>query len=273
LVGDRREQVLVIFHGVGANGKSTLLGAVRGVLGEYAMHTGTDTLLAGRDGGIPGDLWRLQGARLVSAVEAEAGKKLAESLVKQVTGGDPILAKRLYRDPFEYVPQFQMILATNHKPVIRGTDHAIWRRIRFVPFDVAIPDAEQDKDLPAKLGAESAGILAWMVQGCLAWRREGLGNPEPVRRATAAYRTEMDVLAGFLAECCEPASHAQVRGQDLYESYTEWCASAGERPISQRMLALALAERGYVGGRNRRERFWRGLRLRKARENFDNDEA
>src|SRR5262249_54371075 len=152
------------------------------------------------------DVARLKGARFVSAIEAEDGRRLAEALIKQMTGGDTMTARFLYGEFFEFLPEFKIFLAVNHKPLIRNTDHAIWRRIRLVPFTVTIPEAERDKDLPAKLRRELSGILAWAVQGCLDWQRAGLGMPEAVKAATAEYRAEMDVLDQFLAERCEIGS-------------------------------------------------------------------
>jgi putative DNA primase/helicase len=209
----------------------------------------------------------------VTATEAELGSVLAESLVKQITGGDPILAKRLYADPFEYVPQFKLVLATNHKPVVRGTDHAIWRRIRLVPFSTRFWRAEenpprgasrQDERLAEQLAAEAPGILRWTVEGCLAWQRDGLGMPPEVRQATEQYRAEMDTLAGFIAECCRMEPKEKVEPRELYDAYTRWCDQTGERPLSERQLGQALQERGYQRGFSRGRRLWRGLGLANA---------
>ena len=182
LTGLTIEQCLFLLYGSGANGKTTLLEALRGILGNYAQQTPTETLLLRGNGGsgIPNDLARLRGARLVCATEIEDGHRLAESLVKQLTGGDTITARFLHREFFEFRPQFKLWIATNHKPMIRGTDYAIWRRIRLVPFEVQIPPEERDAELPAKLAAESTGILAWAVEGCLQWQKKGLDAPEAV---------------------------------------------------------------------------------------------
>jgi putative DNA primase/helicase len=262
LTGDTREQCLFILYGTGANGKSTFLNTLRAVLGDYAKQTPTETLLVKRDGGIPNDLARLHGARFVAAVEAEAGRRLAESLVKQLTGGDRIAARFLYGELFEFTPEFKVFVATNHKPTIRGSDHAIWRRIRLIPFTVTIPPSAQDRALPEKLRAELPGILRWMVEGCLAWQREGLGIPDAVHTATEGYRAEMDVLATFLAECCAVGKGLRVPASELYAAYVGWCGDAGERAMSQRALGAALTERGFTPGRTEAARLWRGLALR-----------
>jgi P4 family phage/plasmid primase-like protien len=154
LTGDTREQVVFIFHGSGANGKTLVLMVLMDLLGEYATQTPASTLLVKKGDGIPNDIARLAGCRFAAAVETEDGQRLAEGLVKQMTGRDRLVARFLRAEFFEFVPQFKLFLATNHKPRIRGTDHAIWRRIRLVPFAVTIPDAQQDRDLPEKLKAE-----------------------------------------------------------------------------------------------------------------------
>jgi putative DNA primase/helicase len=145
-----------------ANGKSTLTTAVSGAVGAYAQHTPTETLVK-RGDSIPNDVARLHGARLVTAAEAECNRQLAEALVKQLTGGDKVTARFLHGEFFEFVPTLKVFLAVNHKPVIRGTDHAIWRRVRLIPFEVTIPDEEQDKALPQKLEAEREGLASRLM--------------------------------------------------------------------------------------------------------------
>lgn len=264
LTGDVREQCFFLLHGIGANGKTTLMQTVSDLLADYAATLAAETLLARKgDASLAmNDLATLQGVRFAGAVESDLGRRLAEALVKTITGGEPLKVKRLYADVFTIRPEFKLWLGTNHKPVIRGTDQAIWRRVRLIPFDVVIPDSEQDHLLMAKLEAERPGILRWAVEGCLAWQRDGLGTPEDVRRATAGYRGEMDVLGDFFADHCviDPAAH--VSAADLYARYTDWGKAAGEKPMSQQALAGRLVERGYVAKRTNRSRGWVGLRLR-----------
>lgn len=146
--------------------------------------------------------------------------------------------------------------------MIRGTDNAIWRRIRLVPFDVTIHKAEQDPTLPKKLEAELPGILAWAVEGCLQWQREGLNPPREVRAATGAYKSEMDVMAAFLVDECVIIDDAKVSATDLYAAYKRWCEQNGERPESQRRLSTMLTERGFGKSRSNGGRFyWRGIGL------------
>ncbi len=263
LTGSTKEQVLFLLYGTGANGKTTYLEANRACLGDYARTTDFSTLLTRVGDSIRNDLARLDGARVVSAVEAEAGKRLSESLVKSLTGEDTIAARFLYGEYFEFRPRFKLFLAANHKPVIKGTDSAIWRRIRLVPFKITIPEDERDKDLLEKLCSELPAILAWLVRGCLAWQREGLDTPTDVVNATDAYREEMDSLGDFLAECCDVAPAGEAAAGELYKAYGEWCEANGEHPLGKRNFGLRLSERGFERGRGTGgARFWKGISVR-----------
>ena len=202
LTGDTSEQCLFIAWGGGENGKSTLIETILALVGDYGMSTPSQTLLAKRYDGIPNDLARLKGARFVAAVEVEEGKPLAESRIKQMTGGDTMNARFMRSEWFDFKPEFKVFLATNHKPQIKGTDHAIWRRIQLVPFTVQISKEKQDKHLAEKLLAELPGILNFAVQGCLDWQRDELRPPEEVTRATAKYRAESDEVGRFIGEWC-----------------------------------------------------------------------
>jgi putative DNA primase/helicase len=263
LTGLTVEQVLFLLYGVGANGKSTFLETIRRMMGDYAQQADASAFLAKRSDGPNNDIARLHGARFVSAIEVGEGRRLAEALVKQMTGGDAVAARFLHREFFEFRPSFKLWLAANHKPIVRGTDHAIWRRIRLIPFTVTIPEGERDNALADKLRGELPGILAWAVRGCLDWHRGGLQTPEAVSGATDEYRAEMDTLADFLVECCEAGSERQATAKELYGAYSQWCEQAGERPESKRWLGSRLAERGYqqakaTGGL----RVWRGVGLK-----------
>jgi putative DNA primase/helicase len=262
--GDTSEQCMFINYGTGANGKSTFQEALSAALGDYAMRTPTEMLLAKRSDGVPNDVARLKGARFVSASETEEGRRLAESRIKDLTGQDTITARFMRAEWFDFEPVHKLWLSTNHKPEIRGTDRAIWRRIRLVPWSVAIPLGEQDKKLPQKLRSELPGILAWIMRGCFEWQRKGLQAPEEVRRATVEYRAEMDVVGAFLAECCAVGSDQDVSAADLYKAYGEWCKDTGEAQMKQRRFGGQLTERGvfehYRGGKSGGHR-WRGLDL------------
>ena len=209
ITGDVSEQILSVFHGGGSNGKTTLLNAIQDVLGtDYSSAAPPSLLMEKKGESHPTELAGLFGQRLVVAVETGQGARLAEATVKQLTGGDVISARRMREDFWTFSPSHKLILCTNHKPRVRGTDHAIWRRLVLVPFDQKFwnpaagetgpPELMQDKELPAKLKAEREGILAWMVQGCLAWQHGGLQIPEAVRTATSEYRSENDTLGRFV---------------------------------------------------------------------------
>lgn len=263
LTGSTSEQCLFILHGTGANGKSTLLELLQTLLDDYAQSTPAASLLAkDRHEGIPNDIARLRGARLVTAVEIGEGKRLNEELVKRLTGGDTLTARFLHAEFFDFVPEFKLFIACNHLPTIKGTDHAIWRRVYRLPFTVTIPPEEQDSTLPARLRAELPGILAWLVQGCLAWQKNGLQPPQEVRDATQEYKTSMDVFEGFLTEECTRLPGISVRASDLYSAYERWCNANDIDAISKRAFGIRLAESGLTayqgtGG----TRFWQGIDL------------
>jgi putative DNA primase/helicase len=240
LTGDVSEQILAIFFGVGANGKTTLLTTFMEMFGaDFAMKAPQDLLMA-KKGAHPTERADLFGKRFVACIETDKNRRLAEALTKELVGGDRIRARRICQDSFEFAPTHKIVLAANHKPVIRGTDHAMWRRIRLVPFDVVIPPAEQDKHLLTKLRAELPGILAWCVQGCLQWQRDGLGEPQEVAEATGDYELEEDTLLRFLTECCETGPDLRVKASDLLRAFNDW---TGEK-VSQREFGNALTEKG-----------------------------
>jgi putative DNA primase/helicase len=273
LTGDTTEQCLFVLWGGGSNGKSTLLTTAVTVLGEYAMSTRPETFMVKKGDTIPNDVAQLKGARLVIAVEAEAGHRLAEGLLKNATGGDRLTARFMRAEFFTFEPTFKVFLATNHRPTVRGTDHAIWRRIKLLPFSVTIPDDQQDRHLADKLKGELPGILAWAVRGCLAWQQHGLDEPEEVRVATATYRADMDVLGGFFRDCCVLEPAARVASADLYQAYDAWCHANGERPLSRRAFGQRLVERGFAQARTKDARLWQGLRLRTVMDPADDESS
>lgn len=265
--GDVSEHVLPVLYGTGANGKSTIVNALLEAAGEYGMQAAPDLLIAKR-GGHPTEVADLFGMRLVASVETEDGRRFAESLVKQLTGGDKVRARRMRQDFWEFDPTHTVFLATNHKPEVRGTDTAIWRRIRLIPFTKTIPPEQQDKKLSEKLRSELPGILAWCVEGCLEWQREGLQAPDEVRKATGEYRSEMDVIGAFLRDECEAGRDYKASFADVYERYEEWCEEGGEKPETRRKFNARLKERGRFDDRRSGpggSYEWHGLRLLKKR--------
>ena len=265
LSGDVREQLLVFAHGAGANGKSTMLGALRNLAGDYGLQLDPTVLTASQHDQHPTGLTDLRGARLVTTIETDAGRRLAEALVKMLTGGDPIRARRMRGDYFEFLPTHHLWLAGNHLPAIRGTDLGIWRRIALVPFDVTFEGERQDPDLPAKLDAEAHGILAWAIEGCLEWQQHGLQVPARVKAATASYRTSQDHLGRFIDERCVVEDTAYVTSRDLRAEYIEWCEAQGEKPWSAKAVGAELTDRGFdtgtVGRGNDKARTWLGIGL------------
>ena len=261
--GDVSEHVLPVLYGTGANGKSTVLNALLEAAGEYGMQAAPDLLIAKR-GNHPTEVADLFGMRFVASIEVEDGRRLAESLVKTLTGGDRVRARRMRQDFWEFAPTHKVFMAVNHKPQVKGNDTAIWRRIRLIPFTETIPPAEQDKKLPEKLRAELPGILRWAVEGCLEWQREGLKAPTEVRKATGAYRSEMDVIGAFLRDECVAGAGYKATLKDVYERYAEWCEEGGERPETKRKFNARLTERGQFDDRRSGPgglREWHGLKL------------
>lgn len=271
MTGDVSEQCLFFAHGGGANGKSTLLTVLQAMMGDYARQAAPELLVSRGGDRHPTELADLFGARLVTSVEVDDGKRLAEALVKQMTGGDRMKARFMRADFFEWAPTHKLFLAANHRPEIRGTDYAIWRRIHLVPFAVTIPENERDPRLPSKLLAELPGILNWAIAGCLDWQRNGLGVPQAVRDATEEYRAEQDVLADFLADRCVIDGQAYETAAKLWGSWKDWREQSGEKEGTQKAFGLKLAERGFTKKRTESGRYWQGLRLRAADESVPND--
>lgn len=259
LTGDTSDQCLFLHYGTGANGKSTELETIKALLGDYAKQAEFSTFLVRKNETVRNDIADLRGARFVSAIEAESGQRLAESIVKQMTGGDTLKARFLFKEHFEFKPTFKIFLAANHKPVIRGTDHAIWRRIRLIPFTVTIPEQERDPRLSDKLKAEASGILNWLLIGCAEWQESGLGVSQDVKEATEAYRDEMDTLSEFINECCLVDQQCRVTKQELYEKYEKWCSENGEEPLKKRTFGIKVTERGFQDDRLNKARFWKGI--------------
>lgn len=242
------EQVLVIFHGQGANGKSTLVDTLRWVLGDNGLILPFSSLLADdrRRGGEPTpDLARLPGARLVTASEPELGRAFSEAVIKTLTGEGRITARHLREEFFEFTPQFKLLLSCNNKPNDRGNDEGTWRRVLLVPFEETIPKDERDKHLVEKLQAEASGILNWLVQGAALYLAHGLQVPESIRAATGEYRHESDPMGEFLRTCVLPAAGNMLGAAHLYEAYAAWCDGSMVNPLSQTRFGRKMGDRGY----------------------------
>ena len=272
LTGMVNEQILLILWGGGSNGKSTLLSAVLDMLGpDYSMQAVSDLLMSSRNDKHPTERADLFGKRFVSCVETEGNRSLAESLVKQLTGGEKVRARRMREDFWEFDPTHKIVLATNHKPRIKGTDHAIWRRVRLIPFPVKFWDPDkgetgpvelrQDKFLSDKLRAELPGILRWAVEGSRDWQQNGLKAPAEVLAATDEYRDSQDVLTAFIEDRCVTGEQFTTQAGPLYQAYREWAEQNGEELMSNRRFGECLTERGF-DGEKKTYVFRRGIALK-----------
>jgi putative DNA primase/helicase len=266
LTGDTSEEVLFFVHGPAGTGKSTYLEAVKATIGEYATTADFEAFLARTHTGAPReDIAELAGARLVVSIEVDEGKKLAEGLVKMLTGGDTVRARFLYQRSFEFKPALKLWLAANHAPKVRDDDEAMWRRILRLRFTQVIPKAERKKEVKAALcNPKLAGpaILAWLVRGCLAWQEQGLGVPQSVDEATAQYRLEMDPLADFIADCCYIERDATATSRDLWKAYQEYARVNGDlSTLARAEFAGRLESRGCIAGKSGNVRLWKGIGL------------
>jgi putative DNA primase/helicase len=242
LTGSTAAHCLFMLYGSGRNGKTTFLEVLQYISGTYATSTNMEIFLVKNNEGIPNDLAALNKARFVTSVETEDGRRLAEAKVKQITGGDTISARFLHKEFFSFLPQFKIWIGTNHRPVIRGTDEGIWRRIRLIPFEVYIPDGKVDEKLVSKLKSEASGILNWMLAGLEEYKLGGLMEPKAVIAATDDYRKSEDWLARFLEAETTPATSPEHRTQarDLYNRYKTWADDAKEFKQPERKFNEAM---------------------------------
>jgi putative DNA primase/helicase len=250
LTGVTSAHALFFLYGTGANGKSVFANVISTILGDYAATASMDTFVETRGDRHPTDLAGLRGARFVTAIETEQGRRLNESKVKAITGGDKISARFMRQDFFEYTPQFKPVIVGNHKPAIRNIDEAMKRRMHMIPFTVTIPPERRDSRLTEKLLAERDGILAWAVAGCLAWQREGLNPPASVVSATEEYFESEDALGRWLDERCVRAPNAKSLTAELFTDWKQWAEAAGEFIGAQRRFSDLLITRGIEKWRN-----------------------
>lgn len=259
LSGLTTEHALFFLYGKGGNGKSVFIATISGILAEYHRVAPIETFTASQAERHPTDLAGLRGARLVTAVETEEGRRWAESKIKALTGGDKISARFMRQDFFDYAPAFKLMIAGNHKPGLRSVDEAIKRRFNLIPFTVTIPPEERDKDLTDKLKAEWPGILQWMIDGCHEWQRSGLAAPAAVLEATKDYLDSEDAVRTWIEECCRPNAEGFELRTRLYGSWKGWAAQTGEDSRTAKWLYSRLenqpgvfprkahGDRGFVG--------------------------
>ena len=252
LSGSTNEQCVFFLYGTGRNGKSTFLDTIRAMMGDYAANAQPETIMVSQksSGGARSDIARLKGARFVTTVEPNEGMRLDEGLIKQLTGGDPVTARFQYSQEFEFVPEFKIWMATNHKPIIRGTDTGIWRRIHLVPFTAAIPESKVDRNLPYKLRKELPSILKWAVDGYALYKSEGLRMPAAVLNAVDDYRREMDVISAFLSACCTVGKGAE-QSSVLYAVYCKWASDNNEYKMSHTRFTTELLKKDGISREKR----------------------
>jgi putative DNA primase/helicase len=271
LTGSTREHALFFLWGTGANGKGTFINAITGVLADFHRTAPIETFIASHNERHPTDLAGLRGARLVTANETEEGRRWAEAKIKQLTGGDMVSARFMRQDFFDYVPQFKLMIAGNHKPSLRTVDEAIRRRFNLIPFTITIPPEQRDTELGEKLKAERAAILQWMIDGCLAWQKQGLAPPKAVTAATEAYLEAQDTFSAWLDECCERDPNAWERTTTLFASWKTWAEQSGQfvgdaKTFRARIERYDSIEHKPEPGTKRAG--FRGVRLKPAGEGF-----
>lgn len=243
LTGSTREQIMFILFGKGRNGKSIFVETIAEILGDYSNNMQAKSLMVQKNDNVNTDIARLSKARFVTSSEPNEGFRFDEGLIKQITGGDKVTARFLYAEEFEYTPKFKIWVSTNHKPIIRGTDDGIWRRLVLIPFDVQIPEEKVDKDLKYKLLREAPAILNWMAEGAYMWMREGLELPEKLKDAGQTYRTEMDVVEQFIQEKCKRVEDVRETGKALYEEYKKWADENNEYKMDKNKFGKKLKEK------------------------------
>lgn len=266
--GSNVEQCAYFLYGMGNNGKSTFLDTIADMLGDYASNAQPDTImlqsrLGSSGGGANTDIARLKSARFVTCEEPTEGVRLNEGLLKQLTGGSKVTARFLYSNEFEFTPEFKIWVATNHKPVIRGTDVGIWRRIKLIPFEVNIAKDKVDKNLKYKLRQEFPQILAWAVEGFMRWQLEGMNDPETVLEATKDYKQEMDLIAGFVEQCViiDYDSEEKIPASDLFAVYSKWAKANNEWEMSAKKFGMEVIKKLPERGRNGKGIFYSKIKL------------
>lgn len=266
LVGEVRDEVFVIFHGDGSNGKSVLGETILKVFGDdYGGPAPPDFIKVQRNSPHPTELADFYGKRIVIASETEEGCKLSEAKIKHVTGRDLIKARFMRGDYWAFTPSHTLFLISNYEPIIVGKDYAIWRRIKKVPFNVTFTEEQADKELTHKLKAERGQILAWMVKGCLAWQEHGLKAPAAVQAATAEFKNESDTFGRFVADCLVDRPDAKLSRKGANEVYKRWADENGEEPLTARQMVSRM-EALYEPATSDGVRYWRGVELRGTNE-------
>ena len=267
LTGSSRDHVLGFWHGGGRNGKGTIAHTLRRALGDYGLEITPDILMESHNDRHPTELAVLRGARLVVASEIDSGRRWNESRLKRLTGGDPISARYIGKDLFEFEPTHSLLLIGNSKPGLRQVDEAMRARLHLVEFGVTIPEAERDTSLAEKLASEYGGILNWALAGCADWQEMGLSSPAAVRDATNAYLDGEDMLGAWLDECTERCGQLTLAA--AHRSYRDWCERNGSTVLGRNSFGDQLEARGYRRGKDRNKQpLFAGLSLASATDRW-----
>ena len=269
LTGSTEEHFFIFCFGLGANGKSVLAETLRFILGDYARAMSSETLTESKRsaGGATPDIADLIGARLAMCSETESGAALAESLVKSLVSGDSMTTRKLYSAPVQFTPLFKLMMMGNHKPIIKGNDNGMWRRIRLIPFLRTFNLEERDAGLSDKLKTEAPHILAWMVEGCIDWQKRGLKDtPLTIQQATGDYQEEQDLIGSWLAECCNLSHSSKALSSVLYGNYKDWCIINSLQPINNAVFGRSIGDRGYNKRKSNGNSLWLGIELKSSDE-------
>ena len=246
LTGRTDEQKLFVWDGPTATSKSTTLGILQHILGDYAISVGADALTErGRNRGGHYQLALTPGKRLMAIYESDEGDMFDAALVKTATGEDELTVRQIYGRPFSFLPQFKPVLVTNHLPALDNCDSALARRLVRVPFERVVPENKRDPHLRSRLLKNSAGILRWMVEGAIVWYRDGLRPPKSVLIATRTYISDQDLLGRWLVECCAIDAAVETSFPPLFQSYRSWTETNNERRLSAKEFAQRLHEHGF----------------------------
>ena len=267
MTGITSEQCFFLSTGRGRNGKSTFIELLSKVLGDYSTPTAFSTFVQKKsDGGIPNDLAALRYSRMVIAAEAEKTQKLAESLIKSLTGGERISARFLHGEFFAFQPKFKIFMSTNFRPQITGTDDGIWRRVKLIPWENQVPESEVDEQLPEKLFAEAPGILQWMLKGLADYRRIRLAVPDKVDLASKKYRKEEDGVGRFISESCEEGGEAPA--EQIYQNYRVWCEAVKEKAMPLKHFRPDMEGRGFERRHTKKGTVYQGIHLNRGVRNI-----
>lgn len=273
LLGDVLEHTLLIVIGTGANGKTTFYEAVSWALGDYSHTAESDLFMKAKTGPNAASpaIMALMGKRLVVTSETEEGAPLAVALMKNLTGGDEITTRGLFKDPITFRPSHTALMVTNHLPKVKGDDDALWRRITVVDFSVTIPESEQNPHLTNDLKLRAESILAWAVEGLADYRQQGLNPPPAVRRSTLAYRTASDDMSRFLNTQIDPDPNSWLTRKQLWTAWTTWCDDAGVAHGKSQDFYDHLDKRGFTAATRGGTRGFKGLALAKDEDTVGDD--